>query len=158
VDCRLQQHTSDSAKRPRNFGSQSQSSCTGDVNCPSGSKFWWISHPPQHKVPRGDKLPPAPLRMKYRRTFHYPLPNTELPTKSNTNRVSCSSSYNTTGTLNVARLAVFFVFLYNVIRHLSEFRWDHKPGLLTFVIVGLSTQRYFHHSYIKYKHASWLKK
>ena len=53
---RLQQQTSDSAKRPRNFGSQSQSSFTGDVNWPSGSKFWWISHSPQHKVPRRDKL------------------------------------------------------------------------------------------------------
>lgn len=98
---RLQQQTSDSAKRPRNFGSQSQSSCTGDVNWTSGSKFWWIPHPPQHKVPRGDKLPPAPLRMKYLRTFHYPLPNTELPTKSNTDSARCSSSYDTTGRLNV---------------------------------------------------------
>jgi len=67
--------------------------------------------------------------MKYQRTFHYPLPNTELPAKSN----SCSSSYDTTGRLNVVQLAVVFVFLYNVFRHLNEL-----PGLLTFVVIGLS--------------------
>lgn len=96
--------------------------------------------------------------MKYQKTFHYPLPTTELPTKGNTDRASCSSSYDTTGRFNVFRLAVVFVFLYNVSRDLYESRWDLTPGLLTSVVVGLSTQYCLHHTHIKYKYASWLKK